>query len=162
MPTARNPPRAIASAGFRAAADLRLAAAAAGLVLVDTPGRAEALGGMIRDRADLVVIPCQPAMPDVMATGATLEIARAGRAPHVIVLNRVPPRGRAAQAAAEALAGLGAPVAAARLGQRSALAEAFARGLGAGEMAGAAGSGAARAAAEIAALAEELAALMPR
>lgn len=147
------PVHAAQSADWRAASDIREAAGAADLVLVDTAGHAEALGGVIRDRADLVVIPCQPSMADVLATSATLTTVRAGRTPYLVVLNRCPARSRAAAAAEAALARHEAPMAAARLGQRAAYAEAFMLGLGAGEM-----PGASKAAEEVAALAQEIAA----
>ncbi|MEM9050377.1 MAG: ParA family protein [Pseudomonadota bacterium] len=149
----RSPPLALAveSADFRAAADLRDAAAAADIVLVDTAGHAEALRGVIRDRADLLVIPVQPSMADVLATDATLQTAAKGKTRHLLVLNRCPPRGKAAEAATEALAAKGAPMAHTRLGQRAAFAEAFMLGAGVTETA----SGR-RAAEEVRCLADEI------
>ena len=70
---------------------------------------------------------------------------------HVVVLNRVPPRSNAADAAAAELAALGAPVAQTSLGSRSAFAEAFMAGAGVTETAPRS-----KAAAEIEALLAEL------
>ncbi|MEM8741932.1 MAG: ParA family protein [Pseudomonadota bacterium] len=148
---------ALESADWRAASDLREAQAAADLVLVDTAGHAEALRGLIRDRADLMVIPVQPSMADVLATQATLKTAAAGTTPHFLVLNRCPPRSRAADAARAQLAQTGAPMAETRLGQRAAYAEAFMMGAGVTEL-----PTARRAAQEIRALAGEIAAHLSR
>jgi chromosome partitioning protein len=52
-----------------------------------------------------------------------------------VVLNRMPPRGRAAEAAAAALVEAGAPLLDARIGARSAFADAFMRGSGVTETA---------------------------
>jgi chromosome partitioning protein len=139
------------SADWRAASDIRDAAGLADLVLVDTAGRSEALGLALVERADLILVPCQPSMPDVWASEATLAAAAASRVRHLLVLNRCPPRGRAAEAAAAALARAGTPVAAARIGNRAGFAAAFAAGAGTAETAP---SG--KAAGEIAALAAEI------
>ena len=143
--------RLLESADWRARTDIRDAAREADLVLVDAPGSADTLGRGAMRAADFALIPCQPAMADVWASAATLEMARREGVRHGVVLNRVPPRGRAAEAAVEALAEAGAPVLAPRLGSRAAFAEAFARGAGVTETARSS-----KAAEEIAALAEAL------
>lgn len=144
------------SADWRAAGDLREAARAADLVLVDTPGRADAAGIGLLGEAGLVVIPCQPSAPDVWATAATLAAVRGARRPHLVVLNRCPARSRAAAAAEARLAAEGAPVAAARLGARAAFAEAFMAGAGVTET-----DPGGKAAAELRALAAELLGRLP-
>ncbi|MEL7171961.1 MAG: ParA family protein, partial [Pseudomonadota bacterium] len=70
---------------------------------------------------------------------------------------RVPPRGRVAEAAMAEAEDLEAPILESRLGARSAFAEAFMTGHGAGEM-----RRAGKAAAEVAALAAELDRLVSR
>ena len=70
---------------------------------------------------------------------------------HGVVLNRMPPRGRAAEAAVAELAASGAPLLAPRIGSRAAFADAFMQGAGVTETARTS-----KAAAEIAALAEAL------
>lgn len=124
----------IESAEWRARSDIEKASRAADWVLVDAPGSADTLGRVAMRAADLALIPCQPSMADVWASAATLEMARKENLPHAVVLNRVPPRGRAAEAAAAALARSGAPVLESRLGQRSVFVEAFMRGAGVNEM----------------------------
>ncbi len=74
-------------------------------------------------------------MVDVWATAATLEMTAKEKLPHAVVLNRFPPRGRAAEAAAAALAATGAPVLAPRIGTRAAFAAAFMQGAGVTETA---------------------------
>jgi chromosome partitioning protein len=120
----------VEGAEWRASSDIRDAARTADWVFIDAPGAAGILGGGAMRAADFALIPCQPSMPDVWATRATLEMAKKERLHHAVVLNRFPPRGRAAQAAALALAATGAPVLDARIGARSAFADAFMRGAG--------------------------------
>ncbi len=123
------------SAEWRAGSDIRDAARAADWVFVDAPGSADVLGRGAMRAADFALIPCQPAMVDVWATAATLEMAAKEKLPHAVVLNRFPPRGRAAEAAAAALVASGAPVLAPRIGTRAAFADAFMRGAGVTETA---------------------------
>lgn len=147
----------VESADWRARTDIRDAARAADLVFVDAPGSADVLGQGAMRAADFALIPCQPAMADVWASRATLEMARRAGPAHGVVLNRVPPRGRAAESAVAALLAEDAPVLAPRIGTRAAFAEAFARGAGVSETARSS-----KAAEEIAALADALAAALGR
>lgn len=135
------------SAEWRARGDIEKAAKTADWVFVDAPGSADTLGRIAMRAADLALIPCQPSMADVWASEATLEMARREKLAHAVVLNRVPPRGRAADEAAARLARSGAAIVDARLGQRSAYVEAFMRGAGVSEL-----PRAGKAAAEVAAL----------
>jgi chromosome partitioning protein len=139
------------SADWRARTDIRDAARDADWVFVDAPGSADVLGRGAMRAADYALIPCQPAMADVWASTATLGMAKAAGVRHGVVLNRVPPRGRAAEDAVAALVEDGAPVLEPRIGTRAAFADAFARGAGVTETARSS-----KAAAEIAALAAAL------
>src|ERR687897_844695 len=68
------------------------------LVLVDSPPHAETdARGAIR-AADLVLLPCQPNALDLWSSKATLDLAQAAGTDALLVLNRVPARGRAADA----------------------------------------------------------------
>lgn len=145
------------SAAWRASSDIRETTAKADLVFVDAPGSADELGSGAIRAADFALIPCQPSMADVWASKATLEMVRKGKLAHAVVLNRMPPRGRAAEAAAAALAETGAPVMEATVGARTAFADAFMRGAGVTETARSS-----KAAAEIAALAAALEAALGR
>ncbi|HUF87733.1 MAG TPA: ParA family protein [Thermohalobaculum sp.] len=147
----------VESADWRARTDIRDAAREADLVFVDAPGSADVLGRGAMRAADFALIPCQPAMADVWASTATLGMARREGLAHAVVLNRVPPRGRAAEEAVAALMADGAPVLEPRIGSRAAFAEAFARGAGVTETARTS-----KAAAEIAALSEALDAALGR
>jgi chromosome partitioning protein len=123
------------SADWRAGSDIRDAARKADWVFVDAPGSADILGRGAMREADFALIPCQPAMVDVWASAATLEMAAKEKLPHAVVLNRFPPRGRAAEAAAAALVDSGAPVLNPRIGTRAAFADAFMQGAGVTETA---------------------------
>jgi chromosome partitioning protein len=122
------------SAEWRARGDIEAAAKRADWVFVDAPGSADTLGRIAMRAANLALVPCQPSMADVWASEATLDMARKEKLAHAVVLNRVPPRGRAAEEAAARLVKSGAPVLDARVGQRSAYVEAFMRGQGVSEL----------------------------
>lgn len=139
------------SANWRAAADIRKAAGGADLVMIDSPGTAEVLRRVALRAASFCIVPCQPSAADVWACRTTVGLIAAEGVAHRVVLNRVPPRSRAADAAAAELAQSGAPVAETTIGARSAFAEAFMAGLGVTEFAPRS-----RASAEIRALADEL------
>lgn len=136
---------------WRAASDMKDWAGRADRVLVDAPGSADMLGRGAMRAADFALIPCQPSMADVWASEPTLAMAAKAGLAHALVLNRMPPRGRAAETVLARLAETGAPVLEPRLGQRTAFVEAFMTGAGVTEM-----SPRSKAAAEIAAVADAL------
>ncbi|MEM9781872.1 MAG: ParA family partition ATPase [Pseudomonadota bacterium] len=144
---------AIESAEWRARSDIQDAAKGADWTFVDAPGSADSLGRSAMRAADFALVPCQPSAADVWATRATLHHLGEIGIPHGVVMNRVPPRGRVAEAAIAEAATLGAPVIDVRIGARSAFAEAFMTGRGVSEL-----RRAGRAVEEIAALADALAA----
>ena len=88
---------------------------------------------------------------DLWATKATLDLARTERRPALVVLNRMPSRGRLAEQMRAKFAELGAPVASSSLGSRVAFAAALLDGLGIAEQAPSS-----PAAAEMTALAAEI------
>lgn len=119
-------PLARAVAGWRLDSELRRLGG--DVVVIDSPPHAETEARIAIRAADLVLVPCQPSLLDLWATKATLHLcAREGRA-HLLVLNRVPPRGRALDEVRARIAADGVPLAAATLGNRTA----FAAGLGQG------------------------------
>ena len=75
------------------------------LILVDSPPHAESDARAAIREADLVLVPCQPNALDVWASAATLELAQTARTEALLVLNRVPPRGRAAEQMRAEIAG---------------------------------------------------------
>jgi chromosome partitioning protein len=126
------------------------------IVLVDSPGSAEGdVRATIRS-AGLVLVPVQPSPPDVWATLPTLDMAQQEGVPTLLVLNRVPARASLTAAMRERLAAYDVGLASIGIGNRVALAAAFAEGWGIIESA--AGS---TAASEIAALAAEVLELLP-
>jgi chromosome partitioning protein len=127
------------------------------LVVVDSPPHAESdARGAIR-AADLVLLPCQPNALDLWSSKATLELAQAAGTDALLVLNRVPARGRAADAIRSEIEGERWPLAAASLGNRQAFAASIGEGRGVAETAPRSPAGQ-----EIAALAAEVLARLAR
>lgn len=102
------------------------------LTLIDTPPRERAGASEAARRADLVLVPCQPSMPDLLALPATLEVVAGARA--IVLLNRCPARGSWTAEAAAAIHQLGAELCPVALGQRVAHAKAFVSGRSAQEV----------------------------
>lgn len=119
--------------GWRLSVELDRLRGEQDFVVIDSPPHAETDAKVAVRAADLVLVPCQPSLLDVWASGATVELAAKERRKAVLVLNRVPPRGRSVDEARSAIADLGCPVMEACLGNRQAFASAAARGLGAVE-----------------------------
>ena len=142
--------------GWRAAGDISRRARECDLVLVDTPANAESDTRAAIRAASLVLVPVQPSPVDVWATLPTLEIARRERVPALLCLNRVPARACLTAAMRNQLAEYEVGLASTGIGNRVALAAAFAEGWGIAESAERS-----LAAEEIAALAAELLELLP-
>jgi chromosome partitioning protein len=137
--------------GWRLGAELGRLRREFDVVIVDTPPHAESdARGAIR-AADLALLPCQPNALDVWASKATLELAEAAGTAALLVLNRVPPRGRAAEAVRAEIEGERWPLALASLGNRQAFAASIGEGRGVAESAPKSAAGE-----EIAALAAEV------
>jgi chromosome partitioning protein len=83
--------------------------------------------------ADLVIIPMQPAGPDLWASEATLKLAAAEKKTARILLNRVPAQGRLKDVIMAELAARKLELLGPGLGNRTAYATAFMLGLGVGE-----------------------------
>lgn len=83
--------------------------------------------------ADLILVPCRPAILDLRAISNTIELARMVAKPIAVVLNSVPPRGSLLAEAEEALEGYGVMVCPEHLGQRSAFIHSLTAGLAAQE-----------------------------
>jgi chromosome partitioning protein len=107
--------------GWRAGNEIERLARDHSLIVIDSPPHAETEAKMAIRLAGLVVTPVQPSPLDLWATRPTVDIARAERVPIMLVLNRVPSRNPLKEEVERILADLGAPVARARLGNRSAL-----------------------------------------
>jgi chromosome partitioning protein len=107
--------------------------AGAALAIIDTAPHSERSALAAARAADLILIPCRPAILDLRAIGSTIDLAKLAGKPAVVVLNTVPPRGNLADEATEAVAGYGAEVAPFHLGQRAAFQHALTAGLTAQE-----------------------------
>lgn len=92
----------------------------ADLALVDTAPHSEKAALQAARTSDLVLIPCRPAIFDLRAIGDTVELIKLAKVDAVIVLNGVPPRGRLADEAIEAVSTYELPVLPVRIGQRAA------------------------------------------
>lgn len=103
-------------------------------VVIDTPPRAEQAAMMAARSADLILIPCRPAVFDLDTVATTLElILHAGNPSIAAILNGVPPRGSRGEQATEIIKGLGIPVCPGSFGHRAAFSDAGALGQSAQE-----------------------------
>lgn len=118
----------IESRDYRVGLDIRDARATHDYVLVDCPGSASSLLSSAMRESDLVLVPCQPTPLDLWATDATLKMAADEKTPARIVMNRVAPRGVAADEIQATLTESGGEVLSARIGNRVGFANAFAAG----------------------------------
>jgi chromosome partitioning protein len=137
--------------GWRLGSELRRLRGEFDLILVDSPPHAESDARAAVREADLVLVPCQPNALDVWASAPTLELAQGSGTGALLVLNRVPPRGRAAEQMRDEIAAQRWPLAGALLGNRQAYAASIGEGRGVAETAPRSAAGQ-----EIAALADEV------
>jgi chromosome partitioning protein len=100
----------------------------AALVFIDTAPHAESAALAAARAADLILIPCRPAILDLKAIGTTIDLVRIAGRPAVVVLNAVPPRGSLAREAGEAVKGYGILLSPISLGHRSAFVHALTAG----------------------------------
>jgi chromosome partitioning protein len=109
-------------------------ATGAEVVYIDTPPRAEQASMAAARAADLVLIPCRPAVYDLETVATTLDLVRfAGGPPTAVILNGVPPRGSKRADAEAILRDQGAAVAPVVFGNRVAFDHAGTLGLSAQE-----------------------------
>jgi chromosome partitioning protein len=104
-----------------------------GMCVIDTRPSAGADAAAAAALADLVLIPARPAVFDLKAIGATVDIVAAARVPAFIVLNGTPAGRGSSEASTTAdarrvLADYGLPVAPVTIGLRAALAHALVDG----------------------------------
>lgn len=116
--------------GWRLGNEVDRLRAEADLVLIDSPPHAETEAKTAIRAADLVLLPVQPSPMDLWAMAPTLEVARREKTPVLVVLNRMPPRGRLSDQVMAHLDDQSLPVAAAQLGSRVAFASSMMEGLG--------------------------------
>ncbi|MXU65348.1 ParA family protein [Oceanomicrobium pacificus] len=117
------------SRDWRAGLDIRDARKAHDIILVDCPGNADLLLHTAIRESDLVLSPCQPTALDIWATQTIIETCRKEGTPHRVLLNRVPPRGKATDLTIAKLKDAGADILKSRLGNRVAFAAGIFDGL---------------------------------
>lgn len=98
------------------------------LLILDTAPHADSTALDAAKAADLILIPCRPAILDLEAISNSLELVKTTRTPVFVVLNGVAPRGNEANDVAAAIAGLGVDVAPVRLVNRVAFARSLISG----------------------------------
>lgn len=116
--------------GWRLGVEIDRLKREADVILVDTPPHTEIDAKAAVRGADLVLVPVQPSALDVWASQGTVELAAREKRKIALLLNRVPPRGRAIEEARQALMELGAPALGTQLGNRQAFVTSIAHGLG--------------------------------
>jgi chromosome partitioning protein len=119
--------------GWRLAVELDRLRRETDAILVDTPPHTESEAKVAIRAADLVLVPVQPSMVDLWASRATIALAAKEGRRTALLLNRVPPRGRAIDEALQLVEREGWPLLQGRLGNRQTYVASFARGLGAVE-----------------------------
>jgi chromosome partitioning protein len=98
------------------------------ICIIDTAPHSESAALAAARAADLILIPCRPAILDLRAISSTIDLAKIAGKQVAVVLNSVPPRGSLADEAVSAVAGYGIDVAPVRIGQRAAFMYALTNG----------------------------------
>ncbi len=124
------PPTVLAVQGWRLATEIDRLRRDYEYLILDTPPHADTDARVACRAAQLVIVPVQPSPMDLWATGATLELVRQERGRALLVLNRIPARGRMVAISHERIAAEKLPLAAAGLGNRAAFATSMIDGRG--------------------------------
>ena len=103
------------------------------LLIIDTAPHSDSAALEAAKAADLILVPCRPAILDIEAISNTLDLVRTTGTPIHVVMNAVAPQGNEAAEAAEAIAGLGVGVCPVQLRQRVAFSRALITGQSAQE-----------------------------
>jgi chromosome partitioning protein len=117
-------------AGWRLSTELDRLRASYDWIIIDSPPHAETDAKAAIRAADLVLVPVQPSPMDLWAIGPTLEAARKEKRIALLVLNRMPPRGKLLDRITAELANNEAAVATTLLGSRVAFAASMMEGMG--------------------------------
>ncbi|HQT65834.1 MAG: hypothetical protein B7Z71_00470 [Acidocella sp. 21-58-7] len=107
--------------------------AGAGLVVVDTAPNADQAALTAARAADLIIIPCRPAIYDLAAMLASVDLAELAKKPHMAVINAAPVQGDSAEDARKNLTGQGVTVSDVVIHHRAAFANSAISGLTAQE-----------------------------
>ncbi len=103
------------------------------LAVIDTAPHADRAALQAARASDLVVVPCRPAVFDLGAIEATLDVCRLAKRPAVVVLNAAPIRSRVVEEAGAAIRGAGATISPVIVHQRVAFQHCLNDGRTAGE-----------------------------
>ncbi len=127
---AKDTPAVISTHSERLPNILKLAADnGATLAILDTAPHTEASALDAARAAEMVVIPCKPALIDLQSIGSTIDVIRLAKVAARIVFNSVPPRGHLTEQAREAMSIYDAPCSPCELGHRIAFVHAYNAGL---------------------------------
>ena len=103
------------------------------LLIIDTAPHSDSAALEAAKSADLILVPCRPAILDIEAISNTLDLVKTTGTPIFVVMNAVAPQGNEAKEAAEAIAGLEVGIAPIELHQRVAFSRALISGQSAEE-----------------------------
>lgn len=103
------------------------------LLIIDTAPHSDSAALEAAKAADLILVPCRPAILDIEAISNTLNLVKTTGKPIFVVMNAVAPQGNEATEAAEAIAELGVEVCPVQLRQRVAFSRALISGQSAEE-----------------------------
>ena len=98
------------------------------LLVIDTAPHSDSAALEAAKVADLVLVPCRPAILDIEAITSTLELIQTTKTPVYVVMNAVAAQGREAEEAAEAITALEVPVCPVQLVNRIAFSRALISG----------------------------------
>jgi chromosome partitioning protein len=119
--------------GWKLSSEIDRVKGNADIVIVDTPPHAETDARVAVRAAQLILVPVQPSPMDWWATKPTLDMALKEKTRCLLVLNRLPARGKLGDAIRERIAAEKLPLAATSLGNRSAFATSMMDGKGVAE-----------------------------
>lgn len=103
------------------------------LLIIDTAPHSDSAALEAAKAADLILVPCRPAILDIEAISTTLDLVKTTGTPIFVVMNAVAPQGNEAVEAADAIAGLDVRVCPVQLRQRVAFSRALISGQSAEE-----------------------------
>jgi chromosome partitioning protein len=118
------------TAGWRLTTELDRLKAAHDIVLIDTPPVIDTDARRAIRAADLVLVPLNPAPPDLWAAEGTLKLAAEEKRKIALVFNRAPAASRLRKRLEAEIAARGILLLETALGNRAGYANAFAEGLG--------------------------------
>lgn len=98
------------------------------LLMIDTAPHSDSAALEAAKAADLILVPCRPAILDIEAISNTLDLVATTRTPVAVVMNAVAPQGAEAAEAAEAVRALGVEVCPVLIRQRVAFSRALITG----------------------------------